>query len=405
MKSRVLFALLAVASICSLAVAQDAAPAKADAAKMLPAKGLPVKADVVFRLNLAAISKLNLTQTLDAIAKAIPASDAEAHKELASFRKDALPAIIEARDELHKGGIREIVMVPQQTPAKADDADDVEADDAPAAADDEATSDTYMLLRVTEGTKPAEAKAVIAKAMLKAYKAMEPQLKEAREMAADGPAAGLAGGDAPKTAAEVEKQLDDLELTQWGEGWLLARKKSETPKVPEPVTTNQAAFAAALARSKDAPVSAAFAMSDQARAEANQAAMQNPMFGALSAGMAKMQWAAGWLDLSADPRLQVVFDFPNAADAASFNQGINQLAMMFGMMSGMNGEPEPAAKALIALVADLMPVHEAREVKFVATTATLRKFHALMEAQQAAEAAEAAQEAQPVQFQMNEAGD
>lgn len=375
----------------SPALAQDS-----KTVRYLPKRGLPLKAEMVSRVDLSQITDKKVNGLLNAIGKAIPKESTDGHKMLDDFRKKAMPGILKGRDILYKAGIEQIVLPAEAT----DEPNEVEKQATPDGMDDQGgrgevesdseTSDDgnveFLLLKVRQNTTPAAAKKAFVEAATEGIKAAKPYLKEMQKNAKNDQGNGLTvespTKDLNKQIATLEKDLKEMKFSRWEDGWVLVSQKDAEPNDPLGAgTKGLTALNTALARSKNAPIAVGYRLTDQARAKMIKGDMNNQMFGGLNAAAAQMNWTAGWLEMTDEPRMLVVVSFPTSQDATTFHGGVTKMIMFIGglmaMGEGMGQQNDPnaaaSAAAMQGLLADIAPAHSDKEVQFTITTTTLRK--------------------------------
>jgi acylphosphatase len=383
MKRHTAMAMVTAVLVMPLLSASTAVAQQQKAVEYLPARGLPTKGEFVVRLDLEQVTKKKVNTVLDAVNGVMPDGTDGVKAELKTFRKDALPGLIKGRDILYKAGVRQVVMIGQPTDpnASADDkassdADANDSDDDPNSADVE-----FVLLKVAKGTTPEAVRAATVRAAMTSLKTAKPWIEEMQKRAESNPnMTAPSSKELKKQIDRMEKDIKDMRFSKWEDGWLLVAQKDT--KVSDPLKGDAPqvkALAAALARSRNAPITIAYALSDEARARMVKDAMDNPMFGQMMTASARMEWISGWLDLTADPRIRAIVNFPNDSDAVKFQQGITQMIMMFGGLMSMGDDQGPKAEMVKSLLADLAPSRSTKEVQFTITTQTVRKMVILSE--------------------------
>lgn len=396
MKRHTTIAILVAALVPTMLLLSPALAQDSKTVQYLPKRGLPLKAEMVFRVDLKQLTGKKVNGLLDSVGKAIPKESTDGHKMVDDFRKKALPGILKGRDILYKAGIEQIVL-----PAEAkDEPNEVEKQavhDAIAEqggpeefnrkneASDEGNVE-FLLLKVRKNTTPAAAKKAFVEAATEGIKTAKPYLKEMQKKAKNNQGNGLTvespTKDLNKQIATLEKDLKEMKFSRWEDGWVLVSQKDAEPNDPLGAgTKGLTALNAALARSKNAPIALGYRLTDQARAKMIKDGMNNQMFGGLNAAAAQMNWTAGWLEMTDEPRVMAVVSFPDAQKATTFHGGVTKMIMFVGglmaMGEGMGQQDDPnaaaSAAAMQGLLADIVPAHSDKEVQFTITTATLRK--------------------------------
>ena len=356
-----------VLAMSGLSVSVMAADDEKKPQSVLPARGLPAKTEMVFRITLERITKKNITASLDAVAKAVPEKLTEVHKGLKDTRTKVLPKMLEAKEQLRKHGVRELLVLGRSSSYLSDQN-----------GDDPNASTYAALLRVKKDTEPAAVKKALTQAILSTYDAAQ-QLTATRTYTnADTlKALGLpADANLPLPQEDtirdiLKKDLGDLRPSRWADEWILLTKKDEKPG--EPDTSGLPALNAAFARAGNAPITVAIRVTEETRAEALDT-KDGEMFSAFTKSSARMRWAAGWAKLGAKPQAQLVATFDKEQDAKVFGAGATQLIMLVATFATLSSQGQGDVQGLLP---DLMPTLSGKEVHFSITHTTLAKLLAV----------------------------